>query len=97
MRTVICTKYGPPEVLQLTETTKPIPKQNEILIRIRATTVTVADRRVRSFDVPKAVWLPVRLFLGLRKPRKAVLGVELAGEVEAVGQAGRCRICSFAE
>jgi len=86
MKAVVCTKYGPPEVLQQQEVAKPIPKDDEILIKIRATTVTVADFRIRSFTIPKGLWLPVRLALGLRKPRKNILGVELAGDIEAVGK-----------
>jgi len=85
MKAVVCTKYGPPEVLQIREVEKPIPKKNEILVRIRATTVTVADHRVRSFTVPAAVWLPARIALGIIRPRRPILGVELAGEIEAVG------------
>jgi NADPH:quinone reductase-like Zn-dependent oxidoreductase len=86
MKAVICTKYGPPEVLQFAEIAKPVPKDNEVLIKIKATTVAVADSRIRSFNVPPAVWLLARLALGLRKPRKAVLGVELAGEIESAGK-----------
>lgn len=87
MKAVICSKYGPPEVLQIKELEKPVPRENEVLVKVRATTVTVADYRIRSFTVPASVWLPARIVLGIRKPRKAVLGVELAGEVEAVGKA----------
>ncbi|MDH4225249.1 MAG: NAD(P)-dependent alcohol dehydrogenase [Deltaproteobacteria bacterium] len=88
MKTIVCTKYGPPEVLQIKETAKPAPKDNEILIKVFATTVTAADFRVRSFTVPPAFWLPARIMFGLGKPRKpfSVLGTELAGEVEAAGK-----------
>jgi NADPH:quinone reductase-like Zn-dependent oxidoreductase len=87
MKAIVCPKYGPPEVLQLSDIRKPAPQKNEILIRVRATTVAVADVRIRAFNVPTAVWLPARLALGLTKPRKSVLGVELSGEIEAVGSA----------
>lgn len=86
MKAVVCTKYGSPEVLQFKEVEKPIPKNNEVLIKIHATTVTVADCRIRSFTVPPSVWLPARIVLGLRKPKKPILGVELAGVIEAVGK-----------
>jgi len=86
MKAIICTKYGPPEVLQVGELEKPIPKDNEILIKVHATTVTAGDVRVRRFDVPLLFWLPIRLVLGLKRPKQPVLGVEYAGEVEAVGK-----------
>ncbi|MFE3892250.1 NAD(P)-dependent alcohol dehydrogenase [Priestia sp. YIM B13446] len=84
MKAMVCTKYGKPDVLQLEEVENPIPKENEILIKIHATTVTSGDCRVRSFNSPLLLWLPMRIVLGLRKPRKSILGVELAGEVENV-------------
>jgi NADPH:quinone reductase-like Zn-dependent oxidoreductase len=86
MRAVVYEKYGSPDVLELREVAKPTPKDNEILIKIYATTVTAADFRARSFTIPPAFWLPARITLGLRKPKKAILGAELAGEVETVGR-----------
>ena len=86
MKAVVCTKYGPPEVLQIKDVKKPIPKENELLVRVHATTVSAADYRVRSFNVPASFWLPVRLMLGLKKPRKSILGMELSGKVEASGK-----------
>nr|WP_298926222.1 NAD(P)-dependent alcohol dehydrogenase [uncultured Allomuricauda sp.] len=86
MKAVVCTKYGPPEVLQLKEIEKPVPKDNEVQIKIHATTVSAADYRVRSFNVPVSFWIPARLMLGLRKPRKFILGMELSGEIETVGK-----------
>ena len=86
MKAVVYHKYGPPDVLQLEDVEKPTPKDNEILIKVHATTVTVADTRSRSFTVPPSFWLPARISLGLRKPRKAILGMELAGEIESVGK-----------
>ena len=86
MRAIVCTDYGPPNVLQVREVEKPTPKHNEVLIRIRATTVSAADCELRRFDFPGWVWLPIRLWFGLRRPRRPVLGQELAGEIEAVGK-----------
>jgi NADPH:quinone reductase-like Zn-dependent oxidoreductase len=86
MKAIVCTKYGPPEVLQIKEIEKPTPKDNEVLIKIYATTVTSADSRTRSFTVPLSFWLLARIALGLRKPKNPILGSELAGEIEAVGK-----------
>jgi len=86
MKAVVCTKYGPPEVLQLKEVAKPVPKDNEVLIKVHATTCHVGDIRVRSFNVPFWQMIPFRLYLGLRKPKRSILGMELAGEIEAVGK-----------
>lgn len=86
MKAIACTAYGPPEVLRIVEIAKPQPQPNEVLIRIHATSVTVADRRLRAFDIPKGFRIPARLALGIRKPRKPILGFELAGTVEAVGR-----------
>ncbi len=86
MKAIVCTKYGSPDVLQLKEVEKPTPKGNEILVRIYATTVTSGDCRIRSFTVPPLFWFAGRLALGFTKPKKAILGMELAGEVESVGK-----------
>jgi NADPH:quinone reductase-like Zn-dependent oxidoreductase len=86
MRAVICTKYGGPEVLQLKEVDKPVPKDNEVLIKNFVTTVHVGDVRMRKFDVPRAQWLLARIIIGIRKPKKVALGMELSGVVEAVGK-----------
>ena len=85
MRAAVCMRYGPPEMLVLTRVPKPAPRAGEILIRIKASTVNSADRRVRSLDVPAGLRTIARLVLGWRGPRQPILGTELAGVVEAVG------------
>lgn len=87
MKAIVATEYGPPEVLELREVPQPMPKDSEVLVKIHATTVTAGDARVRSFTVPRSAWVPARLTLGLTKPRKAIPGMVLAGEVESVGSA----------
>ncbi len=86
MKAVICAGYGPPEVLQLKEVAKPTPRDDEVLIKVRATTVHIGDVRIRSFDVPRLQWLLARMILGLTKPKDSILGLDLAGDVEAVGR-----------
>ena len=88
MKAIVCTKYGPPEVLQLQEVEKPTPKDNEVLVKVYATAVTASDCIVRGFKLPR--WHPLGLMMGLivgfTAPRKPILGMVLAGEVESVGQ-----------
>lgn len=82
MRAVVCDRYGPPDVLRLEDVERPVPKEDEVLVRIRATTVNRSDCGTRSGEPFIA-----RLLTGLRRPKKKILGSELAGEVEAVGAA----------
>ncbi|UCH92090.1 MAG: NAD(P)-dependent alcohol dehydrogenase, partial [Candidatus Aminicenantes bacterium] len=84
MKAIVCTKYGPPEVLQLRELEKPVPKDNEVLIKVHATTAHIGDTRIRGLRVPGG--LLARLFLGFTKPKWAILGMELSGEIDAVGK-----------
>ncbi len=86
MKAIVCTKYGPPDVLQLKEVEKPTPKDNEVLIRIYATTVTSGDVRIRSFTFGRSFRPLGRIMFGLIRPRKAIPGNELAGVIESIGQ-----------
>jgi NADPH:quinone reductase-like Zn-dependent oxidoreductase len=86
MKAVVCTKYGSPDVLQLKDVEKPVPKDNEVLIRIYATTVTSGDVRARSAIFPTGFGLLGRIMLGLRKPKNPILGSDIAGEIESVGK-----------
>ncbi|MBP2029253.1 NADPH:quinone reductase-like Zn-dependent oxidoreductase [Methanohalophilus levihalophilus] len=87
MKAIVCTRYGPPEVLQLREVPKPIPKDNEVLIKIHATSVTTGDSNARDFVyIPPGLGLLARLMLGITKPKKSMLGSVFAGEIEAVGK-----------
>src|SRR5438445_5109450 len=85
MKAMVCTRYGPPDVLQLRELEKPTPKDNEVLIRVHAATVTKGDCELRSLNLPFLWKLVLRVGFGIRAPRKKILGQELAGEVESVG------------
>ena len=86
MKAIICERYGPPEVLRMRDLPAPAPRPGEVLIRVRATTVSSGDRRIRAFDIPSGMGPMVRLVLGVRGPRKQVLGTELSGDVVAVGK-----------
>jgi NADPH:quinone reductase-like Zn-dependent oxidoreductase len=87
MKAVVYQEYGPPHVLKFKELEKPTPKNRELLVKVHATTVTVGDTIMRSFNIPGPYWqrLFARLYLGVRKPKRAILGMELAGAIEAVG------------
>jgi NADPH:quinone reductase-like Zn-dependent oxidoreductase len=86
MKAIVYNKYGPPEVLKIKEVEKPTPKDNEVLIKVHATTVTLYDCWVRSSTAPPGFGLLSRLTSGVRKPKQQILGTELAGEIEAVGK-----------
>lgn len=88
MKAVIYTEYGPPEVLRLAELDRPTPRDREVLVKVRATTVTIGDTIMRSLNIPVhgLQRILARLYLGLRRPRRQILGMELAGDVEAVGR-----------
>ncbi|GAB4288219.1 MAG: NAD(P)-dependent alcohol dehydrogenase [Ignavibacteriaceae bacterium] len=92
MKAVICTKYGPPEVLQIKEIEKPSPKQNELLVKIFATTVHIGDTKIRRLEPGMGTFKDffikplMRIMVGFNGPRKKILGMEFSGEVEAVGK-----------
>ena len=93
MKAIVCTKYGPPEVLQLREVEKPVPKKNEVLIKIRATSVTASDCIIRSFKMPgnhsfpkkQVMELMMRLVVGFTRPKNPILGLVLSGDIESTG------------
>lgn len=87
MKAVVYTKYGPPDVLRLTDVEKPSPEEDEVLIKVCAAEVTKADCELRSFNFAvKWFWLPLRLAMGLITPRRPILGGYLSGEIESVGK-----------
>lgn len=95
MRAAVCTRYGPPEVLQLREVEKPVPRDKEVLIKIHATTVTSSDWFIRSAlrSAPVTTQILMRLVMGIARPRKPILGLVLAGEIEQTGKrVGRFRV-----
>ena len=87
MKAIVYTKYGSPDVLHMKEVEKPTPKDNEVLIKVHAAEATKGDCEMRSFNFPvKWFWLPLRIALGLIKPKRQILGGYFAGEVESVGK-----------
>jgi len=94
MKASVYTEYGPPDVLQLKDVGKPVPKDNEILVRIHATPVSFGDKLVRNlneitpgkFHMPFLFWIFAKLYFGIRKPRITILGSEFAGEIESIGK-----------
>ena len=87
MKAIVWTKYGSPDGLQLKEVQKPTPKEDEVLVKVHATTVTAGDSEMRRLELPLMLSFPVRLYAGFIKPKRiTILGQELAGEVEKVGK-----------
>jgi NADPH:quinone reductase-like Zn-dependent oxidoreductase len=87
VKAAVCERYGPPEVVQIREVPTPVPADGEVLIKAVATTVNSGDARVRALRVPRGLSLPVRLRLGVTRPKTSILGFDVAGRVEAVGRA----------
>lgn len=86
MKAVICTGYGPPEVLKMSEVPKPVPKADEILVKIHSAAVNSGDIRMRSLDVKGALKIGMRLAVGWKKPRNPILGNVFSGTVEQLGE-----------
>lgn len=86
MKAVLCTQYGPPEVLQLKEIPKPVPRDNEVVIKVRVATVNMGDCELRNLSLPLWTRIPLRLYMGYSKPRNFIPGMEFSGEVESVGK-----------
>ena len=87
MKAMIWTKYGPPDVLQLREVEKPAPSEGEVLVKVHATTVTAGDCEMRSLKFPLLLSIPMRIYAGpIRPTRIQIIGMEIAGEIEAVGK-----------
>jgi NADPH:quinone reductase-like Zn-dependent oxidoreductase len=85
MKAIVCTKYGPPEVLQIKQCKKPVPRKDEVLIKIYATSVTNSDIFIRSSKVSPKYMIPFRLMMGITKPRKSIIGEVFSGEIEFAG------------
>ena len=94
MKAIVYTEYGPPEVLHLKEVEKPVPKDNEVLVKVHAASVNYGDITARNFrylkpsefHMPMLLWLPARIGFGFKKPKRKILGNEFAGEIEATGK-----------
>lgn len=88
MRAAIYEKYGQPDVVQVRDILKPVPRDNEILVKVIASTVSAGDSRMRSLNIPGNFFVKfmARLFLGVRGPKKKILGMQVAGHVEAIGE-----------
>ncbi len=87
MKAIICPKYGPASVLRLQEVDRPSPKRDEVCIKVYASAVTASDIYIRSSQLPLRYRIPMRIFLGLTKPRQPIIGMVVAGVVESVGRA----------
>ena len=86
MKAIVWTKYGSPDGLQLREVAKPVPKDNEVLIKIHAATVAAGDCEIRRSQISIELWFPLRMYMGLIRPRIMTLGQEMAGEIESAGK-----------
>lgn len=85
MKAILCTAYGPPEVLRVVEVEKPVPNPNEVLVKVSASTVTFGDCEIRALTLPAWTRIPLRFYMGYRKPKHYIPGMEFAGIVEQVG------------
>ncbi|MBM3146510.1 MAG: alcohol dehydrogenase catalytic domain-containing protein, partial [Actinobacteria bacterium] len=85
MKAAICTRYGPPDVLRIAERDRPVPRDDEVLIRVFAASVTNSDLFIRGSDIPLRFLIPMRLMMGITRPRKEILGEVLSGEIVQIG------------
>src|SRR5687768_18561726 len=92
MKAVVFESYGPADVLAIADVPTPVPKPNEVRIKVHAASVSAEDPKMRAFDHPALFWLPVALLFGFPRPRVRVLGMELSGEIDRVGRDVR-RFC----
>jgi NADPH:quinone reductase-like Zn-dependent oxidoreductase len=86
MKAAVYSRYGPPDVVRIAEVPRPVAKAGHVLVRVRATTVSAGDSRLRAANVPRGFGAILRLGFGITGPRSPILGTELAGEVESVGE-----------
>jgi NADPH:quinone reductase-like Zn-dependent oxidoreductase len=86
MKAVVCPRYGAPEVLLIKEVDKPIPRSDEVCIKVHATAVTASDIYIRGSQLPIRTLIPMRIFIGVTKPRKSIIGLVLSGEIVAIGK-----------
>jgi NADPH:quinone reductase-like Zn-dependent oxidoreductase len=86
VKAIVCPKYGPPEVLRIEDVAKPVPTNDEVCIRVQATAVTASDIFIRGSDIPLRFGIPMRLMIGITRPRRSIIGLVLAGEVASAGR-----------
>jgi NADPH:quinone reductase-like Zn-dependent oxidoreductase len=93
MKAIVCSRYGSPDFLHFEEVPKPVPRAKQVLVKVVAATVTAGDCEIRRFNIPFLFWLPLRIILGITRPKPGIFGQEFAGQVEAIGEGvTRCKV-----
>ncbi len=93
MKAIVCSRYGSPDFLHFEEVPKPVPRARQVLVKVVAATVTAGDCEIRRFNIPVLFWLPLRIMLGITRPKPGIFGQEFAGQVEAMGEGvTRCKV-----